>query len=145
MKPEPPCEELTPGFRAILSWVVEQLRQNPKMATCNTLAVISDTRSLDEISHWRHTGRWITERTKWKGPDSDEWFALFVPSKLFKCHFVWTAVYILLVMLQFIGGSLNVTKVTRTKLLNCFRNNITPTYKINLAITRAVYSNKENQ
>ena len=67
--------------------------------------VISDTRSLEDIAHWRRTSRWISERTKWKGPDKDEWYAMFVPSGLFDCHFVWTAVYVLKALLPFLPGT----------------------------------------
>ena len=45
LKPETEKEGLTPDFKMIREWVIEQLRQNPNMAKCDTLVVISDTRS----------------------------------------------------------------------------------------------------
>ena len=105
LKPENGKEGLTPDFKTILEWVIEQLRQNPNMAKCDTLVAISDTRSLEDIAHWKHTSRWITERTRWRGPDDDTWYALFVPSGHFKCHFVWSAVYILKALLPFFPGT----------------------------------------
>ena len=96
---------MTPDFNVILDWVMAQFRLSPNMAKCDTLVVISDTRSLADISHWKHTSRWISERTRWKGPDDDEWFAMFVPSERFQCHFVWAAVYILKALIAFLPGT----------------------------------------
>jgi hypothetical protein len=96
------CEGLTPNFRVVLDWVVTQLRLNPNMATCQTLVILSDTRKLEEIPHWKHTARWIVERTRWRGPDQDAWYAFYVPSGQFNCHFVWTAVYILKALVAFL-------------------------------------------
>ena len=36
------------------------------------------------------------------GPDLDKWFAVFVPSNIFKCHFTWTATYILKALVPFV-------------------------------------------
>ena len=71
-----------PSFKKILSWVFEQLVEQPQLRTANTLIITSDSRSLEDIEHWRHTSRWLVERTKYRGPDNDQWHALFVPSSL---------------------------------------------------------------
>jgi len=96
------CEGLTPSFHLVLDWVITQLRDNPNMAKCQTLVILSDTRKLEDIPHWKHTARWIVERTRWKGPEQDAWYAFYVPSGHFNCHFVWTAVYILKALVAFL-------------------------------------------
>ena len=67
--------------------------------------ILSDTRNLDDIAHWKHTARWIVERTAYVGPNGDKWFALFIPSNLFPCHFVWTATYILKAFVPFLPNT----------------------------------------
>ena len=66
------------------------------------MLILSDTKELANIKHWKHTARWIIDRTAYVGPDVDKWFALFVPSNFFKCHFTWTATYILKALVPFV-------------------------------------------
>ena len=91
-----------PSFKKILSWVFDQLVAQPQLRTASTLVITSDSRSLQDIEHWRHTSRWLVERTKYRGPDKDHWHALLVPSNLFDAHFVWTAVYVLKALVPFL-------------------------------------------
>ena len=105
LNPQPPDLGKPPNFLAILSWVVEQLATDPKIRNCNTLLVLSDTRDLEEIPHWKQTVRWVAGRTRFVGPAKDKWHALFVPSDLFDCHYVWTAVYVLKALTLFLPGT----------------------------------------
>jgi hypothetical protein len=82
--------------------VIEQIRTGPAILECQTLLILSDTKELANIKHWKHTARWIIDRTAYVGPDPDKWFALFVPSSIFKCHFTWTATYILKALVPFV-------------------------------------------
>ena len=91
-----------PPMEAFLTHVIEQFKASPAILECQTLLILSDSHKLEDIKHWRHTARWIVDRTAYQGPDSDKWFAMFVPSDLFPCHFVWTAVYILKALLPFL-------------------------------------------
>ena len=93
-----------PPTKQFLTHVIEQLKTSPAILECQTLLILSDTHKLEEIKHWKHTARWIVERTAYIGPDGDKWFALFIPSDLFPCHFVWTATYIYLKSLDSISA-----------------------------------------
>ena len=84
-----------PSMKLFLTHVIEQIKTSPAILECQTLLILSDTNELARIKRWKHTARWIIDRTAYIGPDLDKWFALFVPSNLFKCHFTWTATYIL--------------------------------------------------
>jgi len=91
-----------PSMKAFLTHVIEQLKTSPAILDCQTLLILSDTKKLADIKHWKHTARWIVDRTAYVGPDADKWFALFVPSSLFKCHYTWTATYILKALVPFL-------------------------------------------
>jgi len=90
-----------PDFVKVLCWVIQQLNKYEMMRECDTLIITSDTRALEDIKHWKHTSRFLIERTRYTGPDIDKWFALFVPSGQFDAHFVWTAVYVLQALVSF--------------------------------------------
>jgi hypothetical protein len=97
-----PQPGLQPNFETVLKWVMQQLRQNPALQTANTVLVLSDTRDLSDIKHWKHTSRFTLQRTQYVGPDKDTWFALMVPSSLFEYHYVWTAVFVLKALALFL-------------------------------------------
>ena len=75
-------------MKDFLTHVIEQIKISPAILECQTLLILSDTKKLADIQHWKHTARWIIDRTAYQGPDLDKWFALFVPSNIFKCHFM---------------------------------------------------------
>ena len=89
-------------MEAFLTHVIEQFKASPAILERQTLLILSDTRKLEEIQRWKHTARWIVDRAAYQGPDADKWFAMFVPSNIFPCHFVWTAVYILKALVPFL-------------------------------------------
>ena len=93
--PQEPQPGLSPNFETVLVWVMQQLQLNEALRTANTVLVLSDTRELSEIEHWKYTSRFTLQRTQFTGPDKDVWFALMVPSSQFEYHCVWTAVYVL--------------------------------------------------
>ena len=92
----------TPNFNTVLEWVSQQLRAYDSLRSADTVIIVSDTRPLEHVKHWKHTARFLFERTKYIGPNGDKWFALYVPSAKFDAHFVWTAVYVLKALSAFL-------------------------------------------
>ena len=91
-----------PPTKQFLTHVIEQIKATPSILESQTLLILSDTHNLEDIAHWKHTARWIVDRTTYVGPNGDKWLALFIPSHLFPCHFVWTATYILKALVPFL-------------------------------------------
>ena len=89
----------TPGthidLNLITAWTLKQLLRYPDLRDAQSIVVLSDTRDLASIPHWRHTSRFLTERTCYQGPNGDKWFVLFVPSNEFQLHYTWTSVFVL--------------------------------------------------
>ena len=98
----PPLEGTNIDTLAVMQWVIEQLRTQPGLAEADTLLVLSDTHKLEEIKHWKHTSRFILQRTMFIGPDDDRWFVLFVPSAQFDIHYTWTAVFVMQALAMFL-------------------------------------------
>jgi hypothetical protein len=129
---EPPQRGRKPSMKQFLTHVIEQLRTSPAILDCQTLLILSDTNKLEQIPHWKHTARWIIDRTAYSGPDLDKWFALFVPSEIFKCHFVWTATYILKALIPFLPGTDLVLLDNNAAFTALFENKQLSTLAVNL-------------
>ena len=78
----------------IAIWVLQQFAMYPHLRKAKTVMLTSFDKDLKELDYWKHTSRFLVQRTQWKGPAGDNWFFLFVPAQEFNSHFCWIIVFV---------------------------------------------------
>ena len=69
----------------------------PFLAEANVIVLLSDSRQPRSIPHLGHTLPWWQDRSRWAGPEQEQWSCVWVPvdetTGLHRVHHTWGSVF----------------------------------------------------